>query len=447
MGVDTTEQLKTDLIQIKQAAAHALEYAKKQGAHETEVGLSRQQGLSVATRDASIETVEYNQDGALGVTVYVDQCKGNASTADLSLEAIQKAVDAALGIARLTQQDTCHGLLDRAFLARDIPELGLCYPADLTAEDLAAVAVTAEQSAMDAGASKSDGAEVNAHYGVHVYGNSHGFLEGYLSSRYSSSMVAIATEGNGMRRDYDYSVARQWEQLSSPTQIGKQAAYKAIAKLGARPLKTQSLPVIFHRDIASGLFRHLVGAIQGSSVYRQSSFLMNQMGKQIFPQWLTILEDPHIQHGLASKPYDSEGMELKKRSIVDMGSLATFLLSAYSARKLKMQPTGHACGISNWQVSHQDLNFDQLLAQMDTGILVTGVMGQGVNTVTGDYSRGASGFYVEKGQIVYPVEEMTIAGNLQTMFEQIVAIDNQPNINSSLQVGSVLIENMKVAGN
>ena len=447
MGVETTKQLKTDLDQIKQAAMRALEYAKQQGAHEAEVGLSRQQGLSVATRDASIETVEYNQDGALGVTVYVDQCKGNASTADLSPAAIQKAVDAAMGIARLTQKDTCHGLLDSAFLAEDIPDLGLCFAADLTADQLAAVAIEAEQAAMDAGATKSDGAEVNAHYGVHVYGNSHGFLEGYLSSRYSSSMVAIATEQDKMRREYDYSVARQWDQLRPSREIGEQAAKKAIATLGARSLKTQSLPVLFHRDIAGGLFRHFVSAIQGSSVYRQSSFLMNHMGKQIFPTWLSITEDPHLQHGLASKPYDSEGMGLQKRSIIHAGQLETFLLSAYSARKLKLHPTGHAGGIANWQVSHQDLDFEQLLAQMDTGILVTDVMGQGVNTVTGDYSRGAAGFYVEKGQIVHPVEEVTIAGNLQTMFEQIVAIDNQPNANSSLQVGSVLIENMKVAGN
>ncbi len=444
--MNTKQQLEKDLEEIKHTVQHALDYAKKQGADQAEVDMSRQQGLSVSTRNTELETVEFNQDGALGITVYAKNCKGSASTSDLSREAIEKTVEAACRIAQLTEADPCHGLADPDRLARKILDLDLYHQHTVEPEQLTNMAIRSEQAALDAGAHMSDGASANAHYGLKVYGNSHQFLEGYISSRYSMSTVAIAKNQDKMQRDYDYTQHRKFDALARPEIIGQEAAHKAQAKLNARKLKTQNLPVIFHRNVATGLFGHFVSAISGGNLYRKSSFLLDSLGQPIFPKSISIQENPHILQGLASAPFDAEGIQTQPSTIIDQGVLQTYLLTSYSGKKMNLPSTGHAGGIYNWQVSHTDMSHEALLKEMDTGILVTEVMGQGVNIVTGHYSRGAAGFYVENGEIQYPVEEITIAGNLKEMYQQIIGIDNEPDPRSSLKTGAVLIESMKIAG-
>ncbi|WP_205597712.1 metalloprotease PmbA [Paraferrimonas sp. SM1919] len=442
-----TSQQKVQLEQLKQAVTKALDYAKQMGAEQAEVAISRQQGLSVATRMCEIETVEFNQDGALGISVYKQGCKGNSSTADLSDEAIKQSVKAAIEIANYTQADECNGLADAELMVAQAEDLDLFHPHQLDAAQLEKMAIAAEKAALSHGIEMSDGGNASGHTGTKVYGNTHGVLEGYSSSRYGLSCVAIAKDQQGMQRDYDYTVSRKFEDLLDPEQIGLIAAQKVKSRLNARKLKTQSLPVIFDADVATGLLGHLVSAISGTSIYRKSSFLMDAVGTQIFPQWFNISERPHLKMGLASAAFDSEGVATKDREIIEAGILSQYLLSAYSARKLGLQSTGHAGGIYNWLIANSQINKSALLKKMGTGILVTEVMGQGVNSVTGDYSRGAAGFYVENGEILYPVEEFTIAANLKDMYRNMVAISDDIDHRSTIKTGSILLENMKIAGN
>ncbi|BDM63116.1 peptidase PMbA [Shewanella sp. NFH-SH190041] len=446
----SSSNIENELGALKDAVAMALDYAKALGTSDAEVAISKQQGLSVSTRLKEVETVEFNKDGALGITLYRDGRKGSSSTSDLSSEAIRTAVQAANDIARYTSEDPCSGLADKALMAKVFPDLDLYHPATLSPEQLAELAISAETVALDADSriTNSDGASANAHTGIKVYGNSHGFLNGYASSRYSLSCVVIGQDDNGeMQRDYDYSVARHFDSLLTPVQIGMQAAQKTLSRLGGRKIATCKLPVLFSADVATGLLGHLVGAISGSSLYRQSSFLQDSLGQQLFPQWLSIIEQPHLLRGLASAPYDSEGVATRERAIIEQGQLETYLLTSYSARKLGMTNTGHAGGIYNWAVQDSGQSFDQLVKAMGTGLIVTEVMGQGVNMVTGDYSRGAAGFYVENGEIQYPVEEITIAGNLKDMFRNIQAISNGPDLRSPIRTGAILLDQMKIAGN
>ncbi|QYJ94215.1 MULTISPECIES: metalloprotease PmbA [Shewanella] len=441
--------IETELNSLKDAVSMALEYAAKLGTSGAEVAISKQQGLSVSTRLKEVETVEFNKDGALGITLFRDGCKGSSSTSDLSPEAIRRAVKAADDIARFTSEDPFNGLADAELMAKQIDDLELYYPHETTPAELEALAARAETAALDADAriKNSDGASANAHTGAKVYGNSHGFLNGYVSSRYSLSCVVIGEQDGHMQRDYDYTVARRFDDLWTPEAVGQQAAKKTLSRLGARKIATTKLPILFAPDVATGLMGHLVGAISGSSLYRKSSFLLDAIDTQIFPEWFTIAEQPHLKGALASAWYDSEGVATVDRNIIDSGILSTYLLTSYSARKLGLTNTGHAGGIYNWTLSHTGQTFDELVKQMGTGLIVTEVMGQGVNGVTGDYSRGAAGFYVENGEILYPVEEITIAGNLKEMYRNMVAVGKEQDLRSSIRTGAILLDEMKIAGN
>ncbi|MGI2170314.1 metalloprotease PmbA [Shewanella sp. MF05960] len=447
---EPTPRIDSELSALKDAVAVALEYAKQLGTTAAEVAISKQQGLSVSTREKEVETVEFNKDGALGITIYRDGRKGNSSTSDLSPEAIREAVRAADGIAKYTSEDPFSGLADPALMAQDIRDLQLYHPQDIDAEELAQLAIRAEAASLsvDSRIRNSDGASANAHTAARVYGNSHGFLNGYCSSRYSLSCVVIGEESDGnMQRDYDYTVARKYHDLLSPEAVGLQAANKTLSRLDARKIATAKMPVLFAPEIATGLMGHLIGAISGSSIYRKSSFLMEALNTQIFPDWFSIEEQPHLIGALASANYDSEGVATQDRRIIDRGNLETYLLTSYSARKLGMTNTGHAGGIYNWTLSHTNQTFDDLVKTMNTGLIVTEVMGQGVNGVTGDYSRGAAGFYVENGEVMYPVEEITIAGNLKDMFKGIQGIGKDRDLRSSIRTGGILLSEMKIAGN
>ncbi|ABL98692.1 microcin-processing peptidase 1. Unknown type peptidase. MEROPS family U62 [Shewanella amazonensis SB2B] len=446
----SSNKIELELNALKDAVAMALDYANTLGTGAAEVAISKQQGLSVSTRLKEVETVEFNKDGALGITVFRDGCKGSSSTSDLSPEAIRQAVKAADDIARYTSADPCNGLAEASLMAKTVADLDLYHPESLTPEELTELAIRAEAAALDADPriKNSDGASANAHTGIKVYGNSHGFLNGYCSSRYSLSCVVIGEEDDGnMQRDYDYSISRKYAELLSPELVGQKAAAKTLSRLGGRKIATGTMPVLFAHEVATGLIGHLISAISGSSLYRKSSFLLDGLDTQVFPEWLNIREEPHLLAGLASAPYDSEGVATVDRDIIKDGLLATYLLTSYSARKLGMTNTGHAGGIYNWTLNDTGVDFDALVRQMDKGLIVTEVMGQGVNMVTGDYSRGAAGFYVENGEIQYPVEEITIAGNLKDMYRSIQAVSQDRDLRSSIRTGGILLDSMKVAGN
>ncbi len=444
----TQHRLEQQLARYTDAVEQMLTMAKQKGADSAEVALSRQEGLSVSCRMGDIETLEYNEDGALGLAVYLNGCKGSASTSDLSPKALEEVVEAALHIARHTSQDPCSGIAEREWLAQENLPLDLFHPAGLSPDQATEMALAAEQAARDSDPriSNSDGASVSSHDGLRVYGNSHGFLHGYLSSRHSLSCVMIAEQDGDMQRDYDYSVSRILQDLDSPVKVGQEAARRTLQRLGGRSVPTCEVPVLFAPEVASGLIGHLVGAISGSQLYRKSSFLLDHLGRQIFPEFVQIHERPHLLRGLGSTPFDSEGVATVDRNIIEAGVLQSYLLTSYSARKLGMASTGHAGGIHNWFVSHTGQSFDALLKQLDRGLLVTEVMGQGVNTVTGDYSRGAAGFWVEHGEIQFPVHEVTIAGNLKQMFSGMLAIGTDADPRYAIHTGSILLERMTVAG-
>ncbi len=418
------------------------------GATQAEASMSKVEGIGVGTRLQEVETVEYNNDGGLGLSVYVGKRKGSASTADLSPDALKLTAQKAVEIARHTSEDPCSGLADPELMAHEYPELGMYHPAPLDTELAIREAIEAEAAAFarDKRITNSEGASYHANMGVKVYGNTHGMLGGYASSRYSLSCVVLAEQDGDMQRDYAYSLARNKADLKAPDIIGAEAADNTLARLGARKLRTGKMPVIFHREVASSLFGHLVSAISGGNLYRQSSFLLDSKGTQVFPDWMQINERPHIQGGLASSPFDSEGVMTTDMDIIKDGVLVDYLLTTYSARKLGLRSNGHAGGIHNWQIASSGEDFEALLKKMGTGLLVTEMMGQGVNIVNGDYSRGAAGFWVENGKIQYPVQEITIAGNLQQMFKGIQAIGTDTECRGAVQTGSVLIDEIQVAG-
>ncbi|WP_159656877.1 metalloprotease PmbA [Vibrio atypicus] len=446
--MDVKEQVAQQRVELEAAVAKALEMAaeKSDGA---EVAITKTTGLSVSTRMCEVENVEFNSDGALGITVYRGQRKGSASTSDLSEKAIQQTVLAALDIARYTSEDPYAGPAPKELMVKEIPDLDLFHPDTPDPDYAAQVAIAAEQKALSFSdkIKQSDGASYDSHYGVKVYGNSHGLLASYASSRHSTSCCVIGQGANGeMERDYDYTVARHKDDLWSPETVGLKAAEKTVSRLDAQKLKTGQYPVMFASDVATGLIGHLVMAISGGNLYRKSSFLLDQLGQQVLPEWFNISEKPHLLRGLASSPFDSEGVFTQDRDIITDGKLATYLLTSYAARKMDMTPTGHAGGIHNWFVQTTGQSFAQMLKELGTGLLVTETMGQGVNIVTGDYSRGAAGFWVENGEIQYPVSEITIAGNLKDMFQNIVAVGSDVETRSQIQTGSILLESMKVAG-
>ncbi|MCF2857497.1 metalloprotease PmbA [Pseudoalteromonas sp. SMS1] len=434
--------------EVKGAVSEVLSFAKQLGATSAEAAMSRTSGLSVSTRMGEVDTIEFNQDGSLGISVYVGNHKGSASTADLSEQALKSVVAKAIEIAKYTADDACNGLAEKALMAQDIPDLDLYHPWDLSPQHAIDKCIEAEKAALefDDRIVNSDGASVASHQGLRVYGNSHGFLAGFPRTRHTVSTMVIGQEGDVMQRDSAFSIGRVHSELKSATAIGVEAAESTLAKLNSQKLSTMKVPVVFRADIANSLFGHLVSAIGGGALYRKSSFLLDSLGQKIFSSMVNIQERPHMLQGLASSPFDSEGVFTQDREIITGGELQTYLLASYAARKLGMTATGHAGGIHNWLVKHTHDDLQAVLKQMGTGLLVTELMGQGVNTVTGDYSRGAAGFWVENGEIQYPVSEITIAGNLKEMFQNIQAIGADVELRGAVQTGSILIERMQIAG-
>lgn len=453
---NTSQQVDASRIpELEAVAAAALEQARAEGASQAEASISLQRGFTVTIRLGEVETLEYHRDRGLSLTVYVGQSKGSASTADLRAPAVRETVRKAVAIARHTASDPCAGLADPAHLAREPRDLDLFHPWDLTPEQAIAVARECETAglACDERLRNSEGATVTTHSAVRVYGNSHGFLHGVPSTSHSVSCALIAQSDAEMERDYWYSVARRAQALEDAASVGRRAAQRALRRLGARKLTTRRAPVLFAPELARGLFGHFVAAIRGPSQYRRTSFLLDAAGTQVFPAFLQISERPHIPLGLASGAYDAEGVATRDRELVQQGMLQGYVLGSYSARKLGLTTTGNAGGIHNLLVSAAGpgsagryLDFESLLARMGEGLYVTELMGPGVNGVTGDYSRGASGFWVERGALAYPVHEVTIAGNLRTMLRGIEAIGSDIDAQGAIRTGSVLIDAMTIAG-
>ena len=438
--------------QFKQITEDMLRIARNKGATDAAAEVSEGGGLSISVRKGRVETIEQNRDKGVGITVYIGKKRGNASTSDFSAKSLEDTVEAAYNIARFTAEDDCAGLPDADMLEKNPRDLKLFHPWLVTAEEAIALACRIEAAAFetDKRISNCDGASVHAQQSHFVSANSRGFSGGYAFSRHTLSVAPIAGKGAGMQRDDWYSSHRNAKQLASPEAIGRYAAERALARLNSRTIDTRKCPVLFEAPLAAGLLGSLVQAVSGGALYRKSSFLLDSLGQQIFPSHIQVTEDPHILGGVGSSPFDDEGVTTKKRDLVKDGVLQGYFLSTYSARKLGMQTTGNAGGSHNLvmtsSLAKKSDNFVQMLKKMGTGLLVTELMGQGVNYVTGDYSRGASGFWVENGVIQYPVEEITIAGNMREMFQQIVAIGNDQLTRGTKTTGSILIESMTVAG-
>jgi len=441
-------QTQEEIKRLEAIIADLLLEAKTQGASQADAGLSVDNGLSVNVRLGEVETIEHHCSQGLGVTVYFGQQKGSASSTDLSPKSIKETVSAACSIARYSSADSFAGLPDPELLATEFKDLDLHHPWELNAEDAINLATRCEDSARNhhVNISNSEGASVDTYGGIRVFGNSLGFLHGYASTRHSISCSVLGERDGDMERDYWYSVARNKDQLDDVEFIGKKAAERTIQRLGGQSLSTRKCPVLYSAEVASGLIGSFLGAISGGSLYRKSSFLLDSLDTKVFPEFIHLYEQPHLLGALGSALYDSEGIATQANDIVADGIVKSYLLSSYAARKLGMQSTGHAGGIHNLCVAPGDKDFAQLLKQMDTGLLVTELMGQGVNPVTGDYSRGASGFWVEQGAIQYPVQEITIAGNLKDMFQQILAVGNDIDYRGNIRTGSILIEEMAIAG-
>lgn len=448
MSITTKAALQAQELELREAVEFALQIAKKAGA-AAEVGVTKVSGLSVSTRLMNTENIEFNNDGSLGISVYLGQRKGNASTSDLQPKSIQQAVESALGIAKYTSEDECAGLADKDLMAFDAPDLDLYHEAHISVDEAVEMAKTAEESALNVSERivNSEGATFNSHSGVRVYGNTHGMLQSYLSSRYSLSCSVIAAYEEQLERDYEYTVSRELDALSSPIWVGQQAAIKAEDRLNPQKIATCEVPVIFYNEVATGLIGHLAGAISGGALYRKSSFLLDKLGTQVLPSWFEISERPHLRKQLASSAFDSEGVRTQDREIITDGILQTYLMTSYSGRKMGLPSTGHAGGIHNWLVKpNRSGGLNTLLAEMGTGLLVTEFLGSAINPVTGEYSRGAAGFWFENGEVQYPVAEITIAGQLQEMYQQIIAVGDDIEHRSNIQTGSILLEKMKISG-
>ncbi len=433
---------------LRQLAADIIAYARKQGASASVAEVSAGLGQTVSVRQGEIETIEYNRDKGLGVTVYLGQRHGHASTSDFSRQAMQDTVQAALNIARFTAEDGCAGLPEAELLAHDWPDLDLYHPWPIDVAQAVELARDCERAAFaaDRRIVNSEGASVNVNSGSFVLANSLGFNGGYTSSRHSVGCAVIAGKGESMQRDYWYSTARHPADILKVEEIGRIAAERTVRRLKARKLPTMQCPVLFEAPAAASLFGHFVGAVSGGSLYRKSSFLLDRLDEPVFSPLVQVEDAPDIARGLGSSPFDNEGVRCRRRTIVGDGVLRGYFLGTYSARKLGMHSTGNAGGTHNLLVRPGTQNFTGLLRQMGRGLLVTELLGHGVNAVTGDYSRGAAGFWVEHGEIQYPVEEITIAGNLKEMYMGIVALGNDVLVQGSRRCGSVLIERMSIAG-
>ncbi|PUA20131.1 metalloprotease PmbA [Glaciimonas sp. PCH181] len=443
--------------QLQQLAQDVLRYAREKGASNAAVDISEGSGLSVGVRKGSIETIEQNKDKGMGVTVYLGEerhtRRGNASTSDFSAQSLKDTVDAAYNIARFTAEDDCAGLPDEDMLEMNPLDLQLCTPWLISAEEAVALAKRCEAAAfaVDKRITNSEGAGVYVQQSHFVSANSRGFMGGYPFSRHTLSVSPIAGKGGKMQRDSWYSSVRDAAKLAKPEAIGRYAAERALARLNARQLDTRKCPVLFEAPLATGLLGAFVQAVSGGALYRKSTFLLDTLGKSVFAPHIQIVEDPHVVGAVGSAPFDDEGVKTQRRDVVKDGVVQGYFLSTYSARKLGMTTTGNAGGAHNLKIvsslTQATDDFNAMLKKLDTGLLVTELMGQGVNYVTGDYSRGASGYWVEKGVIQYPVEEITIAGNMKDMLAQIVAIGADTLTRGTAQTGSILIESMTVAGN
>lgn len=433
---------------LKQISEDTLKLAKQAGASGAEVDVSFGAGQSVSVRLGETENIEYNRDKGISITVFFGHRKGYASSSDFSPQAIKDTVDAACNIAKFTAEDTFCGLADASLMASDSADLDLYHPWQLSVEEAGEIAKRCEAEALAVDTKRiknSEGASVSTSEGKFVYANTHGFTGGYASSRHSVSCSVIAEDAGAMQRDYWYTNARDAKDMATAESVGKLAGERTVRRLGARPIKTGQYPVLFEAPLASGLIASLVSAISGGNLYRKSSFLLDSLGKQVGSSLLNIEELPHLEKGIASSPFDNEGVATKSRLLVENGVLQGYMLSSYSARKLGLETTGNAGGSHNLVVQHSNHSFTDVLTMMGTGLLVTEVLGHGLNMVTGDYSRGAAGFWVENGVIVHPVEEITIAGNMKEMLNQIIAIGNDAIMPSAKQTGSLLIEQMTVA--
>ncbi|MFN6183384.1 MAG: metalloprotease PmbA [Burkholderiales bacterium] len=439
--------------QLAELVSEVLKVARQRGASDCAAEVSEGSGLSVSVRKGQVETIEQNRDKGLGVTVYLGQRKGHASTSDFSRKALHDTVQAALDIARYTAEDECAGLPDADVIERAPRDLDLFHPWPIQAPEAIALARRAEASAFAVAPaiSNSEGASVTAQHSQFMLANSRGFLGGYPYSRHSLWVAPIAKQGQDMQRDDWYSSERDSARLADPEALGRYAAQRALARLGARKLSTRTCPVLFEAPLATGLLGSLVQALSGGALYRRSSFLLDSLGQQVLASHVNLEENPNLRGASGSAPFDEEGVRTQARQVVRRGVIQGYFLSSYSARKLGMKTTGNAGGSHNLRLSSESTaagdDFAAMLKRMGTGLLVTELMGQGVNYVTGDYSRGASGYWVENGVIAYPVEEVTIAGNLKQMLQQIVAIGSDEIVRGTKKTGSILIESMTLAGN
>lgn len=440
--------LKNRQAQLQQMVEDMLREAASQGASAAEAGVNFDIGLSVSVRLGEVETIEHTRDQGMGVSVYFGHRKGSASTSDFKPEAIRDTVRAACNIAKFTTEDPCSGLADASRMAGEQPDLDLYHPWEIEVDEAIAKGVECENAAreLDPRITNSEGATLNSHSGLQVYGNSHGFVGGYPSSNHSLSCSVIGGKGDAMQRDYWYTSARSPEDMESAREVGRRAAERTLARLGSRQIETREAPVIFQAEMAVSLLRGLTRAISGSALYRRSSFLLDHLDQQIFPEFVRIRENPLLRKGPASAPFDSEGVATAPKDLVRDGILRSYLLSSYSARKLNMETTGNGGGVRNLSIDSGELDLAGLLKRMDCGLLVSELMGSGLNMVTGDYSRGAAGFWVENGEIQYPVEEITIAGNMKQLFAGLQAVATDVDRRGGIQTGSWLLGPMMIAG-
>jgi len=447
-SLNATTDAALDDAQLREAVQFALAQASKHGASAAEAAASLSQGLAVNVRKGELETVEHTRDHGLVVSVYFGQRTGSASTSDYSSSAVEETVQAACSIAKFTQEDACHGLADPERLAKEPVELDLYHPWRPTVDQACDLALECESTALstDGRISNSEGASVDTHEGCEVYGNSHGFLGHSRKSRQGISCSVIGGEGDSMQRDYWYSAARRVNNLDSAKDVGKKTANRTLRRLGARRVPTCQVPVIYEAPIASSLLSHFISAISGGALYRKASFLLDHLGKQIFPDFVCIHEQPLLMGAMGSASFDSEGVATSPRDIVKDGILQGYVLDSYSARRLKMETTGNAGGVHNLTIDPGEQDLEGLIKSVEKGFLVTELIGFGINGVTGDYSRGASGLWIENGEISHPVEEVTVAGNLKDIFRNIVSVGNDIDVRRSIRCGSILVDGLTIAG-
>ena len=448
MEAISTTALSDNRDELTHIIDSVLTQSKAMGASAAEADIGTGSGLSANVRKGEIDKLEYERDKGLSITVYINGQKGNASTSDFSETALKESVKAAISIARYASRDECAGLVEPELMAKEFPDLDLHHPWSISPEAAIDLAIECEQAAFDYDKriSNSDGSVVSTYSGINLYGNTNGFINGWNWSSHTIDCTVIAEDNNGMQRDGWYSKTRDFNNLQAIYDIGQEAARRTVARLGSRKLSTRQVPIIFEAPVASGLFSAFITAISGGSLYRRASFLLDKKGEQVFANHINIREQPYMEKALGSAPFDNDGVATKERDIIKDGILQDYVLSGYSARKLGLQTTGNAGGVHNLVIEPGQNSLEEMIKDMGTGLLITDMIGFGVNQITGDYSRGASGFWVEDGALAYPVEEITVAGNLIDMYKNIVSIGNDVDPRGNVLTGSVMIDTMIVAG-